>query len=69
MKKERTVKIKDLSTVSMVARGDKLPGHKGVNEVSTRVIHDGILKNWVGFGWVDERRATRADKQRYAVAI
>ena len=30
-----------------------------------RVIQNGIVKNWVGFGWVNEGEATNMDYKRY----
>lgn len=43
----------------------------GGEEVITKVIDysvpPGVLKNWVGIGWVDERLPTEEDKQNYPV--
>lgn len=52
----KTVSRKDLSTIHMVEGGE--------NE-HPRVILDGHVMNWVGFGWVDEGKATDDDKQNY----
>jgi hypothetical protein len=60
MNKLKTIPASKLSTISMVAGGEKK---------HPRVIHEGILKNWVGFGWVNERKATNKDKQTYPTAI
>ncbi len=30
-----------------------------------RVVINGIIKNWVGFGWVDEGEATDMDYEKY----
>lgn len=30
-----------------------------------KVIQDGMIKNYVGIGWVTERKATKADYRRY----
>jgi hypothetical protein len=45
-----------VSNVRMVAGNEKK---------HPRVILDGIVKNWVGFGWVDEGKATTEDKRKY----
>ena len=52
----KTVKRSQLSTVRMVAGNEKK---------YQRVIDNGIIKNWVGFGWVDERDATDKDHEKY----
>lgn len=46
--KAGTVSFKDVSTISMVNVGEKK---------IKKVIHDGVVKEWVGIGWVptDER--------------
>ena len=31
----------------------------------SRVIINGVIKNWVGFGWVDEGKATAEDFKKY----
>jgi hypothetical protein len=59
MTKTKTIPVSKLSTISMVAGGEKR---------HPKVIHEGILKNWVGFGWVNEREATEEDKQTYPTA-
>jgi hypothetical protein len=59
-KPTKTVPLSKLSTVSMVAGGEKK---------HPRVIHDGLLKNWVGIGWVTERKATATDKKNYPTAV
>lgn len=30
-----------------------------------RVVQGGILKEWVGIGWIEVRAATRSDRKRY----
>jgi len=57
MGKIKTVKASDLSLLKMVAGGEKR--HKIV------VDTDGILKEWVGFGWINLRQATEADRERW----
>lgn len=62
MKKLKTVrpnyvKASDLSLLKMVSGGEKR--HKIV------VDTDGILKEWVGFGWINLRPASEADRERW----
>ena len=30
-----------------------------------KVIQDGFIKQWVGIGWVEERKAKKKDYQKY----
>jgi len=52
----KTVKRFELSRVKMVAGNEKK---------YSRVILDGEVNNWVGFGWVSEGAATEADRKKY----
>ena len=52
----KTIKRSECSRIRMVAGNEKK---------FSRVIDDGIVKNWVGFGWVDEGAATPEDYKRY----
>ena len=52
----KIVKRSELSTIKMVAGNEKK---------YQRVIHDGIVKNWVGFGWIVEGEATDTDYEKY----
>ena len=54
------VKAAELSTIKMVAGNEK---------IYSRVIQDGEVKNWVGFGWVDEGKATSKDYELYPMVI
>lgn len=55
-----TVRRSDLSTIKMVA---------GLEDVYTRVIDDGVLKEWVGIGWVNVGPATDADRAKYPTVV
>lgn len=55
-KKPKPVTYDQVRTISMTSGGE--------NKIS-RVIHDGVVKNWVGIGWVEERKATPSDYFRY----
>jgi len=52
----KTVKVSELSNLKMVAGNEKK---------YQRVIQDGIVKNWVGFGWIDEGEASKKDLEMY----
>lgn len=54
----KTVKRSQLSQIKMVAGNEKK---------YSRVILNNRIQNWVGFGWVDEGRATTAQKKLYPV--
>jgi len=45
-----------VSTLKMVSGNEKK---------YSKVIHDGVLKEWVGIGWIELRTATKVDKLRY----
>jgi hypothetical protein len=51
-----TIKRSELTNLRMVA---------GNERKYDNVIIDGVLKNWVGIGWVEIRTATPADKRKY----
>ena len=53
-----TVQRRDLATIRMVAGGEKR---------HPIVIDDRTVKEWVGFGWIDLRRATSADFTKYPI--
>jgi hypothetical protein len=56
----KTVKASELSTLKMTCGNEKK---------YSVVIHDGIRKQWVGIGWVDEGAATAEDKKRYPKVV
>jgi hypothetical protein len=60
MNKPKTVTLNKLSTIAMV---------NGNEKKHPRVILDDHVKNWVGFGWVDEGKATEKDKKDYPTVI
>lgn len=55
-----TVPRKDLSNLKMVAGGETR---------LTKVIVDGEVMEWVGFGWVPQGAAETSDYQRYPLAV
>jgi len=54
-----TVKLGDLHTL-MMGDGEGKP-HK--------IVHNGMVKQYVGIGWVAEREATQEDADLYPVAV
>lgn len=55
-----TVTFQEVSTMAMTSGGEKR---------ISKVIHEGDLKQWVGIGWVVERKATAEDKKRYPLVV
>lgn len=51
---------KELSNLRMVAGNEKKYG---------KVIIDGKLKEWIGFGWIELRDATASDRKRYPEVV
>ena len=50
------VSAKELSIANMV----------DANEYKySRVIDNGVVKNWVGIGWIEEGKATEDDRTKY----
>jgi hypothetical protein len=56
----KTVKRSELSNLRMTAGNEKK---------YSMVILEGILKEWVGIGWVGEDKATDEDRKKYPTAI
>jgi len=52
----KTIKRSEVSNLRMVAGNEKKHTH---------VIEDGMLKQWVGIGWVELRPATDEDRNTY----
>ncbi len=58
--KKKTVTRKKCTYIAMVNGNEK--NHP-------RIIMGGIVKNWVGFGWVDEGKATAKHKKMYPTLV
>lgn len=58
--KPRTVDASKLSTMAMVAGGEKKRRY---------VIDDGVLKEWVGFGWISLGKPTKAQVAKYETVV
>lgn len=56
----KTIQARELSTIAMVNRNEK---------TIKVVIDEGIKKRWVGFGWVEEGKATKKDKDTYPTVV
>lgn len=48
----KPVSFRDVSTIAMVA---------GKEKTISKIIHCGVIKEWVGIGWIELRRATATD--------
>ena len=55
-----TVRATELSKFRMVAGNEK---------IYSLVIDEGIVKNWVGIGWVDVGPATEEDYKKYPTVV
>lgn len=54
--KTKTVNVSKLTNRAMIAGGEKS---------ITKVIDEGMLKEWVGIGWITARTATKTDRAKY----
>ena len=52
------VKRSELTNMKMVS---------GNESKYSRIIVDGVVKNWIGFGWIPEGKATKDDYNKYPV--
>ena len=63
MKKAKKAKVVDaskLSTIAMTTGGEKK---------FTKVVDGGVLKEWVGIGWIDIGKASKEDKLKYPTVV
>jgi len=51
-----TIPASKCSTIAMVNGGEK---------THPMIVHNGVLKEWVGIGWIKLRDATDSDKLTY----
>lgn len=58
--KYKKVQLKELTNLKMVSGNEKK---------YPCVIINGFLKDWVGFGWITVRKATKKDLQQFPIAI
>lgn len=56
----KTVTKREMTTIHMVQGGERK---------HSRVIVDGRVMNWVGFGWVDEGEADAYDRRVLPTAV
>lgn len=56
----KTVHIDDVSNIRMVAGGEKR---------HPIVILDGILKEWVGIGWIGNLPPTDEERAKYPIVV
>lgn len=57
--KQKTISAKRCSTLAMVTHNDE----------PDLVIDEGMVKRWVGFGWVTEREAKKRDYKEYPLVV
>ncbi len=60
MNRDKAVTLKEVGNIAMV---------NGNEKKHPRVILDGDVMNWVGYGWVDEGKATDADRKKYPTLV
>ena len=58
--KRKTIRRRELSTIAMTTGNEKR---------ISKVILDGTVRNWVGFGWVDEGKPTAVQKRTLPTVI
>jgi len=56
----KTVDAKELSKFKMTSGNEKK---------YSSVIDDGTVKDWVGFGWIENREATEGDYKNLPVVV
>ena len=56
MKRPKPISYREVSNIAMTT---------GKEKTLSKVIHKGILKEWVGIGWVDLRTANKDDFEKY----
>lgn len=57
---QRTVKRSELSSWKMAAGNEK---------TITQVIFEGLVRDWVGIGWINMRKATPEDYAKLPVVV
>lgn len=60
MNKLEFINITDLRIISMVTKNEK--------KYQT-VIHAGVIKDWVGIGWIELKTPTKEDFKKYPIAL
>lgn len=60
MNKEKTVKASELSNLKMASGNEKK---------YSKVIHNGVLKEWVAIGWIELGKANKKDKEKYPKVV
>ena len=56
----KTIKAAECSTIKMVSGNEK--------KFST-VIHSDMVKEWVGFGWIELRKPTKEDCRKLPMVV
>lgn len=56
----KVINISEVSKIAMVDRNE--------NWLKT-IIHNGVVKDWVGIGWIDSRPATKQDYAKITIVV
>lgn len=56
----KTIDIREVSNLKMVSGNEKRV---------RKIVQDGVVKEWVGFGWVEVRKATPRDLRTLRVVV
>lgn len=56
----KTVHAREVSNIKMVSGNEKK---------YTKIIHNGIVKEWVGIGWIPLNEATQEDNEKYPTVV
>ena len=57
----KTVHVREISNIKMVSGNEKK---------YSKVIHNGVVKVWVGIGWIaEDTQATKEDHEKYPVVV
>lgn len=56
----KTVHVREVSNIKMVSGNEKK---------YTKIIHNGVVKEWVGIGWIPLNDATQEDEEKYPVVV
>lgn len=56
----KTIPVSEVSNIKMARSNEKK---------YSVIIHNGVVKEWVAIGWIELRKATDEDKEKYSVTV